>query len=226
MKLISITIISLISLFLLSCKSSDEQIKTWVEKNPDKILQALMKHQQQLQEKNQPTSSDVKANSSLLFENPTSPSVGKGPIKIAYFFDFNCGHCARQSETIKTVLAKKSNVQVIYKNLAVLGPSSELAAHAALAAHQQGKYIEFYNEAFKLREKNLKTLKAIAVKIKLDVAKWETDLNGEAVKNEIDHVNNLAAKMKISGTPALAIAPDQILSGRVDQLMEIVESIK
>ena len=215
------------TLFLLtSCKSSDEQIKTWVEKNPDKILQAIIEYQKQQQSKNQPTSEDVKTNSALLFENSTSLRVGNGPIKIAYFFDFNCGHCVKQSETIKDVLAKKSNVQVIYKNLAVLGPSSELTAHAALAAHQQGKYFEFYNEALKVREKNLKTLKAIATKIKLNVAKWEADISSDAVKNEIEHVNTLAAKMKISGTPALAIAPDQILPGRVDQLLEIIEAIK
>ena len=225
MKL-NLFLLSLISLTLLSCKSSDDQIKNWVEKNPDKILQALMKHQQQQQEKNQPSSEDVKANSALLFENSGSPSVGKGPIKIAYFFDFNCGHCVRQSETIKEVLAKKSNVQVIYKNFAVLGPSSELAAQAALAAHQQGKYLEFYTEALKIREKNPKTLKTIATKIKLNVPKWESDMDSDAVKKELDHVNNLAAKMKLSGTPALAIAPDQILPGRVDQLMEIIEAIK
>lgn len=226
MKLKSILILSLTTLTLFSCKSSDEQIQAWVEKNPDKILQVLMKHQKEQQEKNQPSAEDVKANSALLFENAASPSIGTGPIKIAYFFDFNCGHCAKQSEIIKAVLAKKNNVQVIYKNFAVLGPSSQLAARAALAAHQQGKYLEFYNEALKTREKNPQTLKAIAVKIKLNIAKWEADLNGEAVQKEIEHVNSLAAKMKLSGTPALAIAPDQILPGRVDRLMEIVESIK
>lgn len=226
MKFAQLLIISITSLFLFSCKSSDEQIQSWVEKNPDKILNVLIDYQKKQQAQSQPTSSDVKANYAMLFENSTSPSLGSGPIKISYFFDFNCGHCARQSEIIKEVLAKKSNIQIIYKNLAVLGPSSVLAAHAALAAHQQGKFHEFYNETFKIREKSPKTLKEIAKKLKLDVAKWESDMNGTAVQKEIAHVNELATKMKLTGTPALAIAPDQILPGRVDRLMEIVDAIK
>lgn len=216
----------ILPLTLFSCKPSDEQIQKWVEKNPDKILTALMDYQRKQQEANQPKGEDVKANSAALFENSGSPSVGAGSIKIAYFFDFNCGHCARQSETIKAVLAKTNKIQVIYKNLPVLGPSSELAARAALAAHQQGKYLDFYNETFKTRVKDEASLKAIAKKIKLDVAQWEKDMNGEAVQKEIAHVQELAGKMKISGTPALAIAPETIIPGRVDQLMEIVESIK
>lgn len=216
----------ILPLALFSCKPTDEQIQQWVEKNPDKILKVLMEYQRKQQEANQPTSEDVKANSAALFENSGSPSVGTGPIKIAYFFDFNCGHCARQSETIKAVLAKTDKITVVYKNFAVLGPSSQLAARAALAAHQQGKYFDFYNETYKIREKTPESLKAIAKKIKLDIPKWEKDMNSEAVQKEIAHVQELAEKMKLSGTPALAIAPETIMPGRVDQLMEVIESIK
>lgn len=213
-------------LALFSCKASDEQIQKWVEKNPDKILTALMDYQRKQQEANQPKGEDVKANSAALFENSGSPSVGSGPIKIAYFFDFNCGHCAKQSETIKAVLAKTNKITVIYKNLPVLGPSSELTARAALAAHQQGKYFDYYAEAYKTRDKNPESLKAIAKKLGLNVAQWEKDMNSEAVQKEISHVQELAGKMKISGTPALAIAPETIIPGRVDQLMEVIDSIK
>jgi protein-disulfide isomerase len=216
----------ILPLALFSCKASDEQIQKWVEKNPDKILTVLMEHQRKQQEANQPKGEDVKANSAGLFENAGSPSVGSGPIKIAYFFDFNCGHCAKQSETIKAVLAKTNKITVIYKNLPVLGPSSELTARAALAAHQQGKYFDFYSEVYKTRDKNPESLKAIAKKVGLDVAKWEKDMTSEAVQKEIAHVQELAGKMKISGTPALAIAPETIIPGRVDQLMEIIDSIK
>jgi protein-disulfide isomerase len=222
------TLIAIITLMasLTSCKSSDDQIQNWVEKNPDKILTSIVSYQKKQQADKQPKAEDVKANSAALFENAESPSLGKGPIKIAYFFDFNCGHCARQSETIKAVLAKTNKVQVFYKNLPVLGPSSELTARAALAAHQQGKYFDFYNEAYKTRDKNLASLKAIAKKIKLNVAQWEKDMTGPAVMKEVSHVQGLASKMKINGTPVIAIAPETIIPGRVDQLMEIVESIK
>lgn len=213
---------------LAACSASptDKAIEAWVEKNPEKIIASLTNYQRAQQEANQPKPADVKNNASDLFEYAASPRAGSGTIKIAYFFDFNCGHCARQSETIKAVLEKHKDVEVIYKNLPVLGPSSELAARGAIAAHQQKKFMAFYQETYKTREKSPESLKKIAQKIGLDVGKWEKDLEGEAVSSEIAHVRQLAEKMKIGGTPALAIAPDQILAGRVDQLNEIIESIK
>lgn len=215
------------SFSLASCNSpSDKQIEAWVEKNPEKIIAALTNFQRAQQQANQPKAEYVKENADGLFSHPGSPKVGSGTVKIAYFFDFNCGHCARQSETIKAVLEKNKNVEVVYKNLPVLGPSSELAARAAMAAHQQRKFEAFYKETYKLREKTPESLKEVAKKVGLDVSQWEKDINGEAVSAEIAHVRDLASKMKIGGTPFLAIAPDKVFPGRVDQLMEIVDSIK
>ncbi len=216
-----------VSISLAGCNGTgDKQIEAWVEKNPEKIIAALTNYQRAQQEANQPKPESVKEHADGLFNNAGSPKVGSGTIKIAYFFDFNCGHCARQSETIKAVLEKNKDVEVAYKNLPVLGPSSEAAARGAIAAHQQKKFKEFYEETYKTREKTPESLKAIAKKIGLDVTQWEKDLNGEAVSSEIAHVRDLASKMKINGTPFLAIAPDKVFPGRVDQLMEIVESMK
>jgi len=186
-------------------------------------MEAVISYQQKQQEDNQPKGEMVKEFEKELF-SPDTPSSGSGPIKVAYFFDFNCGHCKRQSETNKAVLAE-GKVQIFYKNYAVLGPSSELAAKAALSAHQQGKYQEFYEEAHKSRTKDLASLKGIAKKLKLDVAKWEQDMEGEAVKKELDATNALAKKMKVRGTPFIAIAPDKVFPGRVDSLSSIINSL-
>jgi len=226
MSLKNISLLATLSFLLVSCMSpSDKQIEAWVEKNPEKIITALTNFQRAQQEANQPMAEDVKENADGLFSNAGSPKAGGGTIKIAYFFDFNCGHCARQSETIKAVLEKNKNVEVVYKNLPVLGPSSELAARGAMAAHLQNKFKEFYEETYKVREKTPESLKVIAKKVGLNVSQWEKDLSGEVVSAEIAHVRDLAAKMKIGGTPFLAIAPDKVFPGRVDQLMEIVNSI-
>lgn len=215
---------SILLLSIVSCNTTDAQIEAWIKKNPDKVLEAIIDYQKKQQEENQPKPAMVKENAAQLFSDG-SPSVGSGPIKIAYFFDFNCGHCARQGETNKAVIQKNPKVQIYYKNFPVLGPSSELAARAALAAHQQNKYKEFYEETFKTREKSQQTLSGIARKLKLDVKKWEADMNGEVVQKELDSVRALAEKMRIGGTPFLAIAPDKIFPGRVDQLADIVQSL-
>lgn len=214
----------LVSFSMVGCGPSDKQIQTWVEKNPEVIIQSLQSFQRKQQEENQPKPEMVKENAKVLFENAGSPSVGNGKVKIAYFFDFNCGHCTKQGETINEVLKKSKDVTIIYKNFPILAPSSEVMARAALAAHQQGKYKEFYDGIYKAAKKDESAMEGIAKSLKLDVAKWKADMEGAAVQAELDGVRDLARKLKLSGTPALAIAPDKILPGRVDELMEVVQS--
>lgn len=208
---------------LSGCGPSDKQIQDWVEKNPETIIKSLQGFQRKQQEDNQPKPEMVKEFSKELFENPGSPSVGTGKVKIAYFFDFNCGHCTKQGETINDVLKKTKDVTIVYKNFPILAPSSEMMARATLAAHQQGRYKEFYDGLYKSQSKDEAAMEKVAKSLKLDVAKWKADMAGEAVTAELAHVRQLAEKMKLSGTPILAIAPDQIFPGRVDQLMEIVQ---
>jgi protein-disulfide isomerase len=222
-----VPLISLALIVAAGCSPSDKQIQAWVEKNPELIIKSLQGFQRKQQEDSQPKPEMVKEFSKELFENAGSPSVGTGKVKIAYFFDFNCGHCTKQGETINDLLksANGKDVTIIYKNFPILAPSSETAAKAALAANLQGKYKEFYDQLYKPENhgRDEATLEKVAKALKLDMTKWKADMDGTAVKAELDHVRDLATKMKISGTPLLAISPDQIFPGRVDQLLEIVQ---
>lgn len=221
-----VTLAAAMAILSTGCGPSDKQIQAWVEKNPEIIIKSLQGFQRRQQEENQPKPEMVKEFSKELFENAGSPKVGDGKIKIAYFFDFNCGHCTKQGEVINDVLKNSKDVTIIYKNFPILAPSSEMMAKASLAAHLQGKYKAFYDEIYKLEKKDEAAMEKAAKTLKLDVAKWKADMSGDAVKAELEHVRDLATKMKLSGTPLLAIAPDQIFPGRVDQLMEIVQKLK
>ncbi len=224
----STAVVALLGLTLSACAPSDKQIADWIEKNPEAILKSVDAFTRKQREENQPKPEMATTFKKELFENASSPSVGTGPVKIAYFFDFNCGHCVKQSETIEALLKTKtaSDVTIVYKNFPILSPTSEVAARGALAAHQQGKYKDFYKEIYQTREKSPESMLAIAKKLKLDIKKWEADMDGPAVKAELDHVRDLAQKMKIGGTPFLAIAPDQVIPGRVDELEKLVAQMK
>lgn len=208
-------------------KSSDADIEKWVMNNPEAIIKSLQNYERKMAEENQPKASMVSEFSSELFKNSGSPVAGNasGKIELAYFFDFRCGHCARQSETIEKVLSENKDVKIVYKVFPVLGPDSETVARGALAAHQQGKFRDFYKEIYASKEFSEAGVKKVAQKIKLDISKFEKDMKGEAVNAELGHVADLAQKMKIRGTPLLAIAPDKIFPGRVDSLSEVIGSL-
>lgn len=230
MKKIFLTVAAL-SFTLTGCigGASDAQIKAWVEKNPEVIMKSLTDYQRKAEEDSRPKDEDVAKNAAGLFENKGSPRSGPddAKIKVAYFFDFQCGHCRKQSETNAAVLAKRKDVQIIYKNLAVLGPESDVGARAALAAHLQGKYAEFYKAVNSSKEYGEPLFQKVAKSLKLDMAKWEKDRNGEEVNAEMTHVRDLAEKMKIGGTPALAIGPaNKVFPGRVDRLLELIDQLE
>ena len=210
-----------------ACAPSDKQIAVWVEKNPEAILKSVEAFTRKQREDNQPKPEMATTYKSELFEHSASPTAGTGPVKIAYFFDFNCGYCVKQSEVIEQVLKEKSSeVTIVYKNFPILSPTSELAARAALAAHQQGKYKDFYKEIYSTREKTPDSMKAIAKKLKLDLSKWEKDMDSEAVTSELEHVRDLATKMKIGGTPLLAMGPNTVIPGFVQDLNGLLASAK
>jgi len=210
-----------------ACAPSDKQIADWVEKNPEAILKSVEAFTRKQREDNQPKPEMATTYKSELFEHSSSPTAGTGPVKIAYFFDFNCGYCVKQSEVIEQVLKEKSSeVTIVYKNFPILSPTSELAARAALAAHQQGKYKDFYKEIYSTREKTPDSMKAIAKKLKLDLRKWEKDMESDAVTSELEHVRDLATKMKIGGTPLLAMGPNTVIPGFVQDLNGLLASAK
>lgn len=210
-----------------ACAPSDKQIADWVEKNPEAILKSVEAYTRKQREENQPKPEMATTFKAELFERAASPTAGTGPVKIAYFFDFNCGYCVKQSEVIEKVLKEKaSEVTIVYKNFPILSPTSELAARAALAAHQQGKYKDFYKEIYANREKSPETMKSIAKKLNLDLKKWEKDMESEAVTSELEHVRDLATKMKIGGTPLLAMGPNTVIPGFVQDLDGLLASAK
>lgn len=205
----------------------NKQIEQWVKDNPEIIMDSLMEFQRQEQERNRPQPEMVTQNRKELFEHAGSPVAGnpKGKVEIAYFFDFNCGHCARQSDTIKKVLEARKDVKVVYKNFPVLGPSSELAARAALAAHQQGRFTEYYSAVYQNRERSMEALEKIARDLKLNIDQWKKDFESDAVNAELAATRELAQKMRIGGTPFLAIAPDKVFPGRVDELANVIANM-
>lgn len=220
-------IYSAITIFALgsvtACAPTDKQIADWVEKNPEVILKSVEAYSRKQREDSQPKPEMATTFKADLFEHSGSPTFGKGPIKIAYFFDFNCGYCHKQHDVLEDLAKTRgSEFTVIYKNFPILSPSSELAAKAALSASLQGKYKEFYDGIYATKDKDMKTMTSIAKKLKLDMKKWETDMDGDAVKSELQHVRDLATKMKIGGTPLLAMAPNTVIPGFVQDLSGLI----
>lgn len=81
-----------------------------------------------------------------LFHDAASPATGSAldAVRVVEFFDYRCPYCKRVDPTVMKPIAEQPNVLVIFKEFPILGPESTLAAKAALAAHDQGAYLNFH----------------------------------------------------------------------------------
>jgi len=72
----------------------------------------------------------------------------KGDVTMVVFTDYNCPYCRATAPDIDRLLARDPKLRVIWRETPVLGPASDAAAAAALAAAKQGKYYPFHRALF------------------------------------------------------------------------------
>jgi len=72
----------------------------------------------------------------------------KGDVTVVVFTDYNCPYCRATTPEIDRLLASDPRLRVVWREMPVLGPGSDAAAAAALAAAKQGKYYPFHRALF------------------------------------------------------------------------------
>jgi protein-disulfide isomerase len=83
---------------------------------------------------------------------------------------------------------------------------AEAAAHAAEAAHLQGKFWEMHDKLFEHQNALLPAdLERYATEIGLDVAKWKADIASDAVTQKVTQDQADGMKLELTGTPTVYV---------------------
>lgn len=153
-----------------------------------------------------------------IFSDPTSP-VGwndDGDITIVEFFDYQCPYCKAVVPTLAQLKKEDEGIRYVYKEWPILGPVSEVAARAALAAEQQGRYEPFHEALMSLPGKFKEAdIMKVAESVGLDVARLRRDMIAPEIQEALARTRALATALGITGTPAFIIG-DNIVPGAVD----------
>lgn len=136
----------------------------------------------------------------------------RGDVTLVMFTDYSCGYCRASAPDIDRLLAEDPRLKVVWREIPVLGPQSEVAARAALAAAKQGRYLPFHRAVFGGGRPDDARLAAAARTVGLDAGRLARDRAGADVAHELDANIALAAKLGVSGTPAFVIG-DRMLNG-------------
>ena len=196
-------------IFGMSKKDVDAEIKEYLMKNPEVVKEALDKYFEKEDEKQkQATVSKLGMHRFALERNPVTPVIGNpdGDVTIVEFFDYNCGYCKMMFPKVWEFVKNDGNIRWVMKDLPSLGPTSETAARAGLAAAKQGKYFEMHQAMIThkgaLSEKDIV---AYAKKVGLNMKDFERDRKDPALDKILEANRKLATALEFNGIPDFII---------------------
>ncbi len=148
----------------------------------------------------------------VVYKIPTGGAPQKGPstakVTIVEYSDFQCPFCSRVGPTIKKLEETYGNdVRILFKhNPLSFHDKAHLAAEAAAAAQEQGKFWEMHDKLFdNQRALDRSNLEQYAGELGLDMAKFKSALDTGRFKAKVDAELAEAAKFGARGTPSFFI---------------------
>ncbi len=205
-----------------------EVVKSYLMENPELVIDAIQawKEKQAAVQAEQQKKAIATLNDSLK-QNSNAPFLGneKAQSIVVEFSDYNCPYCKRAYPGIKELLAEDGDIKIVMIEFPVLGPNSQIAAKAALAANMQGKYTAFHEGMMDTKTRlDEQGVLGVAQKIGLDMDKLKQDMESPAVAKELESNALMARSLGISGTPAFVIG-DQLVPGAVgkDKIKALVD---
>jgi len=194
-------------------------IKQYILDNPEVIIEAvesLRKKQEAMKAEQAKQALDTQK--AALYDDKDSPVGGNvnGDVTIVEFFDYQCPYCKRAHVSLTEAVAKDGKIKIIYKEFPILSEESRIAAVAALAARNQGKYLPFHNALLSTRDKlTAESIFAIAKSVGLDVDKLRKDMQSPEIGRALERNMALADALNIRGTPAFIVGRE-IVPGAID----------
>jgi hypothetical protein len=157
------------------------------------------------------------------------PVLQDNRIPIAIFSDYNCPYCAVLSDRLIRLEESGAPVRLIWYELPLLGPRSEVSANAALAAAQQGRYIAAHRHLMtKVLPPGPTGLRRMAQELDLDPDQLIADAKSSAVAAELRKARALAGVLGVIGTPTTVvgrtIVVGSITASSLEQLIELEQS--
>jgi protein-disulfide isomerase len=152
---------------------------------------------------------------SLKGEGAPILGVESAPVIIIDFSDFQCPRCERYVQSTKPEIKKEyietGNVTYVFKHFPWRGTDSFSAALASECANEQGKFWEYHDVLFQNQQgvdsgwASREKLKEFASAIGLDRQQFDSCLDSEKYKSNIDRDLALVEELGLDTTPSFLI---------------------
>ncbi len=154
-----------------------------------------------------------------LFSDPALPVLGPagGDFVLVEFFDFRCPYCKVIAPIVADLVADDDELKHVIVDWPLLGPESEYAARAVLAAGRQGAYERFREALMDTSgEPGEALVVSVAESLGLDVARLRRDMASDEIAQRVEANNRLAESLRLRGSPVFVFG-DAIVEGAISR---------
>ena len=162
-----------------------------------------------------------------------SPRKGRkdAPVNLVVFTDFECIHCSTWAETLDTMLKTfPRDVKIVFKNYPLpYHKQAELAATAALAASEQGKFWEMHDLLFKnYNALSKEDIMDYAKSLEMDISKFKNSLKNNDLQKVINRDSAQGKTLGVQNAPTTFIngrrfvgsPPVSYIKGLIEDILE------
>ena len=130
-------------------------------------------------------------------------------VVLVEFFDYACGFCRAANPDVERLLREDPRLKVVWRDFPVLGPNSEQAAVASLAAAKAGRFRAFHDRLFATARPTPAAVEAAQAAAGVPEAELTAD-----IRQELERNFELARAIGATGTPTFVVG-DRVLQGAV-----------
>ena len=204
------------------------QVAAALKEKPQIIVDAMQKYQDDMREAAEKEAQKaLESHIDEINSDASAPFIGPKDAKVVVveFFDFSCGYCKRLAPELAKVAEANGDVKFIFKPLSFLAPISGYQAKAAIAAKQQGKFIEFYKKVMAERLNEAQT-DELAKSLGLDMDQYKKDMNSKETAKNLEEISQLAEAIKVRGVPTVLINGKMVQAMSAEDLQNAINAAK
>ncbi|HEV2613666.1 MAG TPA: DsbA family protein [Gammaproteobacteria bacterium] len=129
-----------------------------------------------------------------------------GHITIVEFFDYNCGYCRLIYPRLNKLLQADHDIRLVYREYPVLSPHSMLPAQAALAAQNQGKYLQLHTAMMEASMPLFEgEINRLAAEQGINTSQLDKDMNSPDVMKQVQTNLSVGQALNIQGVPSFIV---------------------
>src|SRR3954453_16055720 len=156
----------------------------------------------------------------------------KGPsgakVTVVLFSDFQCPFCSRAVPVLKQIEdGYQGKVKIAFKQLPLpFHDKAHLAAEAALAANEQGKFWPYHDKLFaNLQALDRPSLEKYAEELGLNMGKFKAALDSGKFKDKVDADAKEGAAVGATGTPTFFINGNRLVGAQPpEKFKELIDA--